>query len=156
MNEIRLSFEKFRFNEFVEKMLEFAGEVMDPAYAVPWVHGVGDIPEYDEDKEERDFLTELKEEGKHLYFNFSNSNIGEPINCADGKEYEIDEDSNFCLGEADSVGYLLQYQEGEIIINSALNAAGACVAPPPSIDLEKDCDVFDKPMEKFIKKFITV
>lgn len=155
MKEIRLSFEKFMFNEFVEKMFEFACEIMESSYAVPWVYKVGDIPEYDEEKDERDYVTELKEEGKQLYFAFSNINIGDPINCADGKEYEIDEESRFCLGDTDTVGYLLKYHDGELIINSAVNAGGACVAPPPSIDLEKDCDVFDKPMEKFIKKFIT-
>lgn len=137
-------------------MLKFAEEIMDPAYSVAWVRNSGDIPQYDEDKDERDYLAELKEEGKMLYFTFSNTNVGDPINCADGKEYEIDEDSDFCLGEADTVGYLIRYDNGDLIINSAVNASGACVAPPPSIDLEADCDVFDEPMAKFIRKFIVV
>jgi len=89
-----------------------------------------------------------------IYFAFSNTNIGEPINCADGKEYEIDEDSDFWLGEADTVGYLLQYNNGDLIINSAVNAAGACTAPTPSLDIRLNCDVFDKPMEEFIQGFI--
>ena len=154
MKELRVSFEKFDFNGFVNEMYEFACEIMDPSYAVPWVNESGDIPEYDEDKDDRDLLLELKAEGKQLYFTFSNVGIEESINCADGEEYEIDEDSNFGLGEADTVGYLLKLYDGELIINSARNSAGGCMFPPPSIHIEEDCDVFDEPMEKFIKKFI--
>ena len=135
-------------------MEEFAGEIMDVCYAFPWIEKLGDIPEFDEDKEKRYYIFELKEEGKMLYFTFSNTNIGEPINCADGQEYEIDEESDFYIGEGDTVGYLMYYKNGDLIINSAVDAAGACTAPPPSLDIELNCDVFDKPMEKFIQGFI--
>jgi hypothetical protein len=154
MKEIIVPFEKFNFNGFVKEMLVFASEIMNPAYSVAWVYESGDFPEYDEDKEDRDYITELKEEGKCLYFTFSNVNIGDPINCADGNEYEIDEDSDFCIGDVDTVGYLLQYKDGDLIINSAINAGGACTAPPPSVDIVLDCDVFNEPMERFIRKFI--
>ncbi|MGV8984380.1 hypothetical protein [Clostridium sp.] len=154
MKEIQIPYKKFNITEFMEKMEVFTGEVMNVCYAFPWVEVSGDIPDFDEDKEERDYISELKDEGKLLYFTFSNTNIGEPINCADGEEYEIDEDSNFCLGDADTVGYLLQYKNGDLIINSAVNAAGACTATPPSLDIELNCDVVDKPMEEFIQGFI--
>jgi len=153
MKELRVSFEKFDFNGFVHEMYEFACEIMEPSYAFPWVYKSGDMPEYDEDKDERNLFYELKDEGKQLYFAFSNVGIEESINCADGKEYEIDEDSDFGLGEA-TVGYLLKFKDGELIINSAMDCAGGCMVPPPSINIVEDCDVFDEPMERFINMFI--
>jgi len=154
METITIPFKQFRFNDFMRRMLEFSKEITDIAYAVPWVMDPGDIPEYDEDNIGRNYLTELKEEKKYLYLAFSSTNIGEPIHCADKKEYEIDDNFNFCLGEADTVGYLLKFENGDLIINSAINAAGACTAPPPSIDIEKKCYIFDNPIQKFISEFI--
>ena len=154
MEKIIIPFEKFKFKTFIEKMLEFAEEITDIIYAVPWVMESGDMPEYDEDKMERNYLTELRQEKKCLYLAFSNTNTQEPINCADGKEYELEENYNFCLGEADTVGYLLKFENGYLIINSAVNAAGACIAPPPSIDIEQKCYAFDSPLQEFIKEFI--
>ncbi|MCB2300258.1 hypothetical protein [Clostridium tagluense] len=49
---------------------------------------------------------------------------------------------------------MIQYNNGDLIINSAVNVAGACTAPPPSIDIELTCDVLNKPMEEFIQGFI--
>ena len=62
---------------------------------------------------------------------FSENNIGEEINCANGELYEIDGNSDFNL-IGDSEG---------LIINSAVNYGGTCPGPFPSIDIETDCDI---------------
>ena len=154
MKEIIVPIHKFDFKGFAAKSIEFAEQYIDPDYAVAWVDEPGDIPEYVNDYENKDALLELLIEGKVLFIMFSDSNIGDSIACADSNEYVIDEDSDFCLGDTDCVGYLLQSKDSVLTINSAINASGACTAPPPSVDIENDCDVFDKPLEDYIKKYI--
>lgn len=154
MKEIIVPIEKFDFQRFEDKSIEFAKQVLDTDYAVAWVEKSGDIPEYEINYLDRSSLLEALNQGKALFFMFTNTNTGDSINCVDGEGYEIDEESDFCLGDADCVGYLLQIKNGVLTINSAVNSGGACTFPPPSLDIEINCDVFDKPMEKFIKRFI--
>ncbi|HEY8889651.1 MAG TPA: hypothetical protein VIM70_05315 [Clostridium sp.] len=154
MKEISAPFAKFKFEIFVNKMVTFAEKTMDSDYAVAWIDKAGGFPGYDVDKKERDYQMELKEEGKMLYFYFSDVDSGDPINCANGKKYTLDKYSNFSLSVSTTIGYLLKYKDGEIIINSAMNSGEPSLGPLPSIDLYDDCDVFDEPMGKYIKKFI--
>lgn len=153
MKEIIVSIDKFNFNKFVERSIEFAEEIVSPGYAIACIENPGDMPEYEINYENKDELIRLINNGKSLFFMFSSNNIGEPINCANGEEYDI-ENSDICLGEADCVGFLIQKKEEVFVINSAINAGGGCPAPAPSVDIEIDCDIFDKPMEEFIKKFV--
>ena len=37
MEKLIMPFQKFKFETFMEKMLEFAEEITDITYAVPWV-----------------------------------------------------------------------------------------------------------------------
>ncbi|MGV8984381.1 hypothetical protein [Clostridium sp.] len=154
MNKISIRFDKFNFKVFVDDMVTFAAKIMDYDYLVAWVDREGGYPQYNDENQERDYLTELKKEGKMLYFYFSDVNTEDPIKCADGCEYEIDRHSRFGLGHSDTVGYLLNYKEGELSINSAINFGESGPGPFPSINIREDCDVFDEPMERFILKFI--
>ena len=151
MKEIKVDFDKFKFDEFVDAMLNFGLEVAEFSWVVPWIKKSGDEQNYEEEIE-RDYLFELKDEGKLLYFDFTTSNSGDPIECADGNKYEIDESSRFGMDVSDTIGYLLSYKDGELSINSAMSTGPAIVRG--SIDMRSDCDVFDEPMEEFIQKFI--
>lgn len=154
MKEIRVEFEKFDFEGFVSETLKGVEEIVDTDYAILKVHEVGKSPIEPELNEKRDYLKELKE-SNFLFFTFSDVNIGNIILCADGNEYELDDedDSDLCMGDNDSLGFLIQYKNGQLIINSANHSIGSCTMPP-SIDIIEDCSVFDEGMEKFIKKFI--
>jgi hypothetical protein len=152
MKEIKIPFEKFKFDEFMEAMHQFSYEA-EFYYEVPWIYKSGDEPNYDE-KIERDYLHELKEEGKLLYFDFTTSNYDGIVECADGYEYEEGEDNfhNFGIGVEDTVGYLLGYKEGTLVINSAVNCGAAVGAA--SIRISSNCGFFDEPMEEFVRGFI--
>ncbi|MGV8983547.1 hypothetical protein [Clostridium sp.] len=52
------------------KMVTFAAEIVDYDYLVAWVDKEGGYPQYNEENKEKDYLTELKKEGKMLYFYF--------------------------------------------------------------------------------------
>jgi len=156
MKQREVAIEKFNMDGFTKAILEFLGEEVSPevhpSWAIVRVAAPGGIPEYGPEEGRSNFMEEL-EAGHLLFFSFSSSNMGEPIRCADGQYREIDEESDFCIGQTDCVGFLFQLKEGVLYINSAVDAGGACVAPPPSVDIQ-GCDVFDAGMEAFIDSFI--
>jgi hypothetical protein len=107
-------------------------------------------------------MSELINENKLLFFPFSGTNVGEPIPCADGNEYEIsDGDDNedgeeeseagFTFGELDCVGYLARVNDGILVMNSALETTTMGWTDVYVFD---DCGVFEKPMVDFLKKFM--
>lgn len=181
MQETKIEFENFDFHHFVDSMFDFAPKVLsDPEYFVQWVKESKDEPNDLENCLDHNVLLKALEDGKCLFFSFSDVNFGEPIRCANGKAYllldddyvnENDEDENdedeyeiivaedyndsdFCFGDVDCLGYLLEKKGDQLIINTAINAGGCCPGPGPSIDIKEDCYIFDQPMKEFIQGFI--
>ncbi|NTW72223.1 MAG: hypothetical protein HGA49_08295 [Eubacteriaceae bacterium] len=154
MKEIIVLRENFEFEEFVEHWLEFAEQVVNPGYEVCWVSETGCIPEYEVNHKKPGELIKHLEQGKALFFIFTATNTGEPIKCGDGNDYELDEESEFYLTDADCVGYLMQIIDGHLTINSAVNSGGGCITKASSIDITPDCDIFEDPLEEYIIKFI--
>jgi len=155
MKEVIINKDKFKFNDFTASILEFLkswGMEVHPSYAIAMVEEPGDAPEYGPEEGRNNFLDELSA-GNYLFFPFSTSNLDEPISCANGKAYKLDEESDFVIGDIDCVGFLIKLDNGNFIINSAVNAGGACMAPPPSVDIT-DCDIFDKPMKNYLNNFM--
>ena len=123
-------------------------------------------------------------EGKYLFVTFSDCGVNNPdVACIDGGEYQMiekdeeeeyfDEEGapedfvftdNLFLGETSSIGYLLTYSNGEISIESAqfyvdaTNGLGPCdmahLIRYSSIEPREDVEVFEKPMEMYLKQFI--
>lgn len=180
MKGIKIDLEKFDLHGLVKYTLDFLQDYLPPGYAIPWIYNLGDKPVYykneaDPDAIGRDYYNELVNEEKLLYFDFSESNLGMPVICADGYAYllddELDENEEdklkeynrgggynqekyFSMGDSENLGYLLKYHDGELTIWSARHSGGGCLVPPPSIDVEEYCGIFDEPMYKFINKFI--
>ena len=155
MKEIRVPIEKFNFNKFVDDYIKFAPEVVNTDYAVAIIEKSGDAPEFVDDFEDKKELLNLLNQGKALFFMFSDVNVGQgDIACADGNEVEIDEDSDFNLiGEVDCVGFLISKKNEEFIIKSAIHYGGSFPGSKESIDIETDCDIFEAPMQKYIESF---
>lgn len=170
MKKIEIFYEKLDFKSLVGATLEFAGKYFKSYFAIPWIYEVGDSPVYGKDEDDcigsyenipehidRDFMDELTNEGKLLFFTFSTNNIGEPVECANGMSYEIDEDDvlndDFYFGDTECLGYLFKYNSGILTIQSAVNSSGACMCPS-SISIQENCGVFDDPMYEYIKTFI--
>ena len=149
----------FDFSGFIDTILKFNKTIIsqdfDPTFAIVEVPEIGGVPIYGSENDGRDIYSELVNEGKRLFFPFSATNVGEPIPCADGNSYELDEENGeLCMGVADSIGYLVEIENGKIVIHSAIHCGGACVAPPPSVDLLEDCEVFEEPMMEFLERFV--
>jgi hypothetical protein len=165
--ELSVPLDKFDFDGMVKKTLTFAKDSLaSPYFAIPWTVGQKGAPHYGKDEEEeidfdnipektdRDLYNELTNEGKSLFFTFTASNVGEPIECADGKTYgNEDEDEELGIGEGDCYGFLLKSDNGMLKVFSASSFGGECMRGP-EIETVEDCGIFEKPMEKFIGKFI--
>jgi len=155
MKELLLSTNQFQFEQFASDILKFLArrgyEDIDPSSAIARTKSLDDIPEFGSESGRDNFLEELNQ-GYYLFFPFSDSDVGEPIRCADGEEYEIDEESDFSLGEVACVGFLLKIEGDRIRINSAVHDCGGCPLPP-SVEI-RHCDVFDSPMNDFIHRYI--
>ena len=160
MEQLSIPINDFNLTGFIDEILNFNKAVIsdefDASYIIAEVPKIGGVPKYRAGSKDYNFKSKLVDEGKRLFFPFSATNVGEEIPCADGETYEIDDEdeSDLCFGEADCIGYLVEIKDGKVIINTAVNYGGACVAPPSSVELQKDCDVFEEPMRKFLGKFI--
>ena len=156
MQEIILPRDKFQFDKFSKRILRYlrkqVSEEVDPSYAIVAVSEPGGVPRFGPEEGRENFLKEL-ESGLKLFFPFSDSDIGEPIECADGRSRTIKENSDFRLGETSCVGFLIQLKDKKFIINSAINAGRGCPGGTESVDIA-ECDIFDAAMEKFIRQFV--
>lgn len=103
MIDITVNFDDFDIERLIDSTLKFAEKNFPPYFAIPWVEEVGDSPTYSKTVEEeenieyknlpvnsdRNYVSELMNEKKMVFFTFSNSNQGDPVGCADGKEYHL-------------------------------------------------------------------
>lgn len=105
--------------------------------------------------------------GKYLYVNFSDTGVNYPdIACIDGNKYqtiqrdEVEEyfeeeavPDNFVfteglvLGEESSLGYILQFKNDLLTIQSAQFFID-------TIQIKEDVEVFEKPMKDFLNRFL--
>ncbi|HQM51480.1 MAG TPA: hypothetical protein PLJ71_22610 [Candidatus Hydrogenedentes bacterium] len=156
MKQRQVAFDDFDMEGFTKAVLDFVGREMSqdvhPSYAIVKVAAPGGVPEFGPEEGRSHFLEELQS-GHLLFFPFSSGNVGEPVLCADGQSRELEDDSDFVLGDVDCVGFLLQLRERDLYIDSAVHAGGACPGPVPSVDVE-NCGVFDAGMEAFLNRFI--
>ena len=156
MKQRKIAISDFDFEVFTKAMLNFlkkeVSQDVHPSYAIVKIDAPGGMPEFGPEDGRSNFLEEL-EVGHLLFFPFSSSNVGEPVQCADDQSREIDDDSDFIIGEVDCVGFLIQLKDNVLYIDSAIHAGGACPGPSPSVDIE-NCDVFEAGMETFIDRFI--
>jgi hypothetical protein len=120
---------------------------------VAYIDDSNDVPEHMGFMEKGEIF-ELLNDNKLVFIFFSESNIGEPVACADGRSYEIDDELDFCMGEDECVGFLFQKDGDDLIIHSAMHTGGACVWPPPTVFIEPDCSIFDQPMEAYLQRYI--
>jgi len=162
MKEFRIPLDSFDLEALLERTVNFLKEqvssAMDPTWGIIWVQSPGDAPVFGPESGWNVVLA-LKEEGKKVFFPFAFADADGTLTCADGNTYppeSDDEDSEeeTLIGLEDSIGFLVQIKEGEVIINSAVHAGGACTGPAPGVDLYPDCGVLEEPMEKFMRGFI--
>jgi hypothetical protein len=158
MQEVRVPINKFDAKGFTNDIIRFLKvEVLsdgaDPISEICVVTDKGLTPDWGEKVPGRDIIRELVEEGKTLFFPFSNVGCSDPIVCANGKEYDLD-DEEYDLGESDLVGYLLKVTNGIVSIRQAIHLGGGCPVPPPSVEVIETAGPFEQGMSIYIKKYI--
>ena len=154
MKAMEIEESKLHFDEFSCEIIEFlktqVSEEVHPSSGILIVDEQGRAQQ-GPDEGHSNFL-EVWKAGFQLFFPFSCPDCGEPNECADGKVREVSEESDFGF---DCVGFLVKVENGRFIINSAVNRGGMCMPPTPPSVVISDCDVFDEPMEVFIRSFIS-
>ena len=120
-------------------------------------------------------------EHQYLYVNFSEPRLDREINCIDGGEYYlIDEDDyeeekeedgylpedvkpvkDMFLNETNSLGYLVKYENGNLIIQSAIyylhgkHFVGPCgMGSTTEIEIKENVEIFEQPMLEYIKQYV--
>lgn len=161
MKEIRMPVEWFNLQGLLEQTVQFLKEQVspgvDPTFGIVWVQNPGEVPIFGPE-EGWDVLAAIQE-GKHVFFPFAHYYDDGILTCADGENYdlEIDKESDehqFYIGMEDAAGYIIRVQDGYVTVNPAIDAGGACTAPPPSVELCDDLGPLEVPMTKYIAQFI--
>lgn len=170
MQEIRVPFKQFNLEQFAKDMVKSVDKDSNQNHVIAYIEEFGGTIRYSDKDKDRNFLEELKDEKKILYFIFTDENCGELTECFNGtqqcneehteenedsdEENEDDDDEEENEDEQWCSGYLLQYIDGEIIINSACELESGMCFLAPSVDIGWHIESFDKPMELFIRKYI--
>ena len=130
MKEIRKPQASFDAEAFFAPTIEFLGQRMsprvDPTYAIVWVENSENVPVFGPESG-WDVLSALKDDPKMIFLPFAYADADGTLTCADGNTYgpiSDDEDSEdgLFIGLEDSIGYLVQVQDGTVTINSAIHA----------------------------------
>lgn len=164
MNEMKVDFNSFNFNGLIDELYSFAEGKFNPNYCAGWLDEAGESPEFCEEKDvetvKRTCYAKLVDENKLIFCFFGTPYNYDPVECADGKQYEIAEEDNEEFEENkpglffnESPGYLLRIDGGKLIIYSAAYFMGGHMIPQ-AVNIRESIGVFEKPMEEFIKKFI--
>lgn len=160
MKEIRIPQEDFNLEAFFRSTVEFLQKStlpeVDPTHGIVWVNNVGAVPIFGPESG-LDMLSVLKEDGDTVFFPFAYNDEGTMV-CEDRITYlhHFSEESfqgELPIADKGTMGYLVQIQDGTVIINSAINAGGGCTGKVPCVDLSPDWGFLDKAMESFIRTF---
>lgn len=87
MKENKIKLENFDFHRFADSIIFFASDFTDLDYLVSWVKKPGEAPMQLENCTDHDVLLKALDDGKSLFFPFSESYLQGPIRCANSKEY---------------------------------------------------------------------
>ena len=106
----------------------------------------------------RDSVRELLLQDRILFLPFSDINIGEPIPCADGKQYslsepsDLDEEVAISAELVETVGFLIRVERGEVIICGAVLSGGEYY-PVEGAERDEELKEFSQPMALFVERF---
>lgn len=159
MSEIIVNLNQFDLEGFIGVIFNFLRqhEIM-PGVVVCFAEEC-DMTEPEIKQIKEDSVQELLFRGKTLFLPFSDINVGEPIPCADGSQYlindsgELDEEVAVSAGGVESVGFLIRVEHGMIYICPGVFRGGD-YEEVESMELEEDLKEFGEPMGRFVNKFV--
>ena len=159
MKEIRTLLDQFALEDFVDRTADFIRKSMfeeeGPIYGLAYADRVGSVPVYVFGPDDGWQVPHvLKEEKAIVFFPFACTMDDQTLLCAGRFRYLTDQEDEIPIGCEDVIGYLVQVNDGTVIINSAIHAGGFAPLPLPGIDFFPDCRILDEPMRKFVRGFI--
>lgn len=164
---LQLNLNQIDIKAFLEVSITNGREIMTPNVFSLSSPNKFEIDELNEETAE-ELFEQLINNGKYVYVNFSSSALDEELFCIDGNTYlyineddvedyfedeEVPEDfqpyKNLRIYEDSSVGYLLKYNGGKLLIQSAV-----IQLTYSSIDVVDDVELLNGPMTSYMQKFI--
>jgi hypothetical protein len=176
---LELKLEKFNLPSFLEESAKNGERIMTPTVQV--IENLEDC--WSEDMEEYPadyYIDQLVHEKNYLYVNFSGPGVYKEIDCIDGEtyylidedDYEIDKEEgelpedvkpvkDLYLNETTSIGYLFEMENNQLVIQSAIYYLhGKHFVGPggfgstTEIEVEDNVEIFEQPMNDYLKKYI--
>jgi hypothetical protein len=165
--EKKVTLQQFNLKEFLMSSVKNREELMNPN-----VFSMESPQKYQDDElryQDVDSLySDLIDENKYLFVNFSSNAMDNELTCIDGETYlyirEEDVEDHFedekfpedfqpavnlKIYEDSSVGYLMKYQEEKLHIQSAVIEATSS-----TITAQDNVEMLNKPMEKYLWRFM--
>lgn len=158
MREFRIPLNRYDLSRFIGEIFEFMHKNDISPSMVACFSEDGIPAELKAAEISRGSVEELLLQDRILFLPFSDINIGEPIPCADGKSYslstsnDLDEEVLISANPVESVGFLVQVEEGEVIICGAVFRGGE-YNPIEGVELDEDLKEFSRPMALFVERF---
>ena len=166
MKENRIPLENFDLEGFVGKIESYLKvriwSDLNPFLVMEAMDEINGQP-YSAFENAIDLIESLKGGQQLVFFPFADYDEDGTI-CADGKLYkegreqEIEDgeviEETFFVGMEESLGFLVQLEGGDLVFRPAMYICGACIAPPPRVDLVDDCDFLEQPMTRFLEEFV--
>lgn len=159
MGEIKTDLDRFDLIGFIEVIFDFMRIKEISPETVAYFSEDGDLLELERDVINQDYIQELLFQGEIIFLPFSDINVGEPIPCADGGQYQIsdlggvDEEVAVSMNEIESVGFLVQVEQEMVVICPAVFSGGEYQAINVS-EMEEELKEFNEPMAKFVHGFM--
>lgn len=166
MKQLIIAEDKFDFDGLLDATYKFLRQDFyeeDPSLLVMVMEEGDDYPGENSDHDVREELAQ----GMKALIPFALPDGEECTHCVFGPNYRLeltpeeeDEDEIWAgdqpwyLDLNDLVGFLVAKRDGEYIIDMAKYIGGACMFPPPSLEILENAGIFEEAMVTFINQFI--
>jgi hypothetical protein len=158
MREIKTDLNCFDLLGFIKEIFDFMRLENIPMETVVCLSKDGDFLKLKGEKISPDYIRELLFQEKSLFLPFSDINVGEPIPCADGGQYQISDSGGIdtevavSANEVESLGFLAQAEQAMIVISPAVFRGGDYEVVNV-MEMEEELNEFSEPMDLFVQRF---
>jgi hypothetical protein len=166
MKQLIIAEDKFDFDAFLNATYEFIEQEFNEEDPSLFVLVMEEEDEYPGENAHHDVREELAQ-GMKALVPFAMPDGEECTHCAFGPNYRLEltpeeedadeiwaADQPWYLDLSDLVGFLVAKRDGEYVIDMAKYIGGACMFPPPSLEIFENAGVFEEAMVAFITSFI--
>lgn len=159
MREFKIELKRFDLSRFIGEIFDFMRRNDILPTVVVCFSEDGDLTELEVDEINQESIRELLFQGKILFLPFSDINVGDPVPCADGKQYylsdpgDLDQEVAVSIDVVESVGFLVQIEQEKAVICPAVFQGGEYFGMEPT-EMEEELKEFSEPMDRFVQQFV--